>query len=231
MNKVLDNFFVADEEYKNQLESYTIGDTLLAIAFYAIFMIVYYIVGKIYYQSGAYYVTIVNLAFILLPVVLCFRNLSKTGLSARNLKKSLIVSFILGMAVLLAISIIPGIIAHAEFLTVSQIAYYIFYFFVIIGFSEEISFRGFIQPRLFPVFKREWLTILVAGLLFVLMHYPFQMAARGMSFVEYWPEFIASAPFQLLWHYVCTWLYRRYGNIFGATVMHGCVDMSMGIFG
>ena len=27
------------------------------------------------------------------------------------------------------------------------------------------------------------------------------------------------------------WLYRRYGNIFGSTVFHGCIDMSMGIFG
>ena len=69
------------------------------------------------------------------------------------------------------ISIIPGIIAHRELLPVNEIAYYIFYYFFIIGFSEEISFRGFIQPRLFPALKKEWLTILMGGLLFVFKHY------------------------------------------------------------
>ncbi len=225
------NLLKADEEFKKQLESYTVRDSVIALVFYALIMVVYYIMGRIYFQSGVYYGVIVNLAIMLVPAILCFRNLSKTGLSTRNFAKSLIVSVIIGIAVLLSISIIPGIIAHRELLPVNEIAYYIFYFFFIIGFSEEITFRGFIQPRLFPVLKREWLTFLMGGLLFVFMHYPYQMASRGVSFVEYWPQFIASAPFQLLWHYVCTWLYRRYGNIFGSTVLHGCVDMSMGIFG
>lgn len=231
MNKIIGNLSAADEEYKKQLESFTTIDTVIAIGLYAVIMIVYYFMGKLYSQRGVYLGSIVNLVFILLPVILCLRNLSKTGLSTRNLKKSLIVSFILGMAVLLSISIIPGIISHAKLLPFSNIAYYIFYYFFIIGFSEEISFRGFIQPRLFPVFKREWIIILVGGLMFVFMHYPYQMAARGMSFGEYWPLFIGNAPLQLMWHYVFTWLYRRYGNIFGSTVMHGCLDMSMGIFG
>ena len=230
MNKVLGNLFAADKEYIKNLEAYTFRDAVTAIALYAIVMIVYYIMGKIYFQSGVYHGVIVNLGIILLPIILCFRNLSKTGLSARNLKKSLIVSFILGMIVLLSISIIPGIISQAKLLPVSKIAYNVFYYFVIIGFSEEISFRGFIQPRLYPVFKREWITVLAGGVLFVFMHYPFQMAARGMSFGEYWPQFIGNAPMQLIWHCVLTWLCRRYGNIFGSTVMHGCLDMSMGLF-
>ncbi len=65
----------------------------------------------------------------------------------------------------------------------------------------------------------------------MLMHMPFQMARRGMGLAEYWPTFIANAPMQFVWHLVCTWLYRRYGNIFGCAVLHGLVDLSMGIFG
>ena len=60
---------------------------------------------------------------------------------------------------------------------------------------------------------------------------PFQMARRGMGIAEYWPTFIANAPMQFVWHLVCTWLYRRYGNIFGCALLHGLVDLSMGIFG
>ena len=89
---------------------------------------------------------------------------------------------------------------------------------------------GFIQPRLYPLVKREWLAVLFGGLLFVFMHYPYQMAARGMTAAQYWPQFIASAPFQFFWHLIFTTLYRRYGNIFGSTVLHGLVDLSGGIF-
>ena len=102
--------------------------------------------------------------------------------------------------------------------------------FVVIGLSEEISFRGFIQPRLYPLLKREWLVVLVGGALFVGMHYPFQMAARNMTFGEYWPLFIGNAPMQFIWHLAFTWLYRRYGNLYGSAVLHGCVDMCAGIF-
>ena len=45
-----------------------------------------------------------------------------------------------------------------------------------------------------------------------------------------WPLFISNAPMQLLWHLAFTWLYRRYGNLYGSAVLHGCVDMCSGIF-
>ena len=222
--------FYADPSYKELLNSFTIRDTLLALGYYVLIMIVYYILGSVMAKTGKYYGVITSVVLMLIPVLIC-RRVSAIGLTKRNLKPSLIAAGIIGILFLLAVTIVPGILSHARVQPMKMIVSNLFYFFIIIGLSEEISFRGFIQPRLFPLVKLEWLTILLGGILFVLMHYPFQMAARNMTFTEYWPLFIASAPSQFLWHLAFTLLYRRYGNIFGSSLLHGCVDMSLGIFG
>ena len=97
---------------------------------------------------------------------------------------------------------------------------------VISAIRNRHSYRG--KYKSDPVPREDLIQIMEAGLA---APSGCNKQTTSLICVEYWPQFIASAPFQLLWHYVCTWLYRRYGNIFGSTVMHGCVDMSMGIFG
>ena len=224
-------FLAADPVYREQMEGYTLKDTVLALVYWALWMAVYYFIGRAMARTGEYWGNIANIALMLLPVLLCIRKLSSAGITLRNLKPSLLMGLAVGTVVLLAIGIIPGLMSGSGLLPVRTILYNVFYYVIIIGLAEEIGFRGFIQPRLSPLLKKEWLTVLAGGVLFVLMHIPFQMAARGMSFAEYWPTFIENAPIQFFWHLVSTWLYRRYGNIAGAALFHGMLDLSMGIFG
>ena len=224
-------FFAADPVYREQMEGYTLKDTALALVYWALWMAVYYFMGQAMARTGVYYGNIVNIALMLVPVLLCIRRLSSVGITLRNLKPSLLTGLAAGAAVLLAFGIIPGIASGSRLLPVREILYNVYYYVVIIGLAEEIGFRGFIQPRLYPLLKKEWLTVLAGGVLFVLMHIPFQMGARGMGLAEYWPTFIENAPIQFGWHLVSTWLYRRYGNIAGAALFHGMLDLSMGIFG
>ena len=221
--------FRADPHYLDILHSFTVPDALMALGYYLVILIVYYCTGSIMARTGKYYGVFVNIALMLIPVMIC-RKVSSIGLCKRNLKRSLLVSGMIGILFLLISTIIPGISSGAKLLPLKKIASNVIYFFVAIALSEEISFRGYIQPRLYPLVKREWLAVLFGGILFVFMHYPYQMAARGMTAAQYWPQFIASAPFQFFWHLVFTILYRRYGNIYGSTVLHGLVDLSGGIF-
>ena len=221
--------FRADPHYLDILHSFTVPDALMALGYYLVILIVYYCAGSIMARTGKYYGVFVNIALMLIPVMICRKMLS-IGLCKRNLKRSLLVSGMIGILFLLISTIIPGISSGARLLPLKKIASNVIYFFVVIALSEEISFRGFIQPRLYPLVKREWLAVLFGGLLFVFMHYPYQMAVRGMTAAQYWPQFIASAPFQFFWHLVFTILYRRYGNIYGSTLLHCLVDLSGGIF-
>ena len=229
--KILKRFFAADPVYREQMEQYSMRDTLISAGYYLLILVIYYLMGRIQAQTGRYYAVAVNILLMVIPVLLCIRCLSRTGISRRNLLRSVIVATVIGILVLLSFSVIPGILSHRTLLPAGNILYNVFFYFVIIGLSEEISFRGFIQPRLYPLLKSEWLTILAGGILFLFMHYPYQMAARSMSFAEYWPRFIENAPIQFLWHLAFTALYRRYGNIFGSTILHGFVDMTGGLFG
>lgn len=223
--------FQADAAYLENLHSFRLRDTLIAAVYYLLILAVYYIVGHMLAVMQLDFRLPMSIGFILLPVLLCFRSLSGLGLSRRNLTRSLIVSAVSGCIFLLAFSVIPNVFAGRHLLPVNRILYHIFFFFIMIGFSEEVGFRGFIQPRLFPLLKSEWLTVLAGGILFVFMHYPFQMAVRQMGFWDYLPKFIEQAPMQFLWHFVFTWFYRRYGNLYGSTVLHGLVDMTGGLFG
>ena len=224
-----EKIFKADPSYLELLNSFTLRDSIIALIYYVFILVIYYVMGRIMFNSGKYYGAIVNIILIIIPIIIV-RKMSALGLCKRNLKKSLIVSGVIGLLFLLVNTIIPSVVIKAKLLPLDMILTNMVYYFIIIALSEEVSFRGYIQPRLYPLVKREWLMILIGGILFVFMHFPFQMAARGMSFTEYFPQFIANAPFQFLWHLAFTELYRLYGNIFGSTLLHGLIDMSMGLF-
>ena len=223
--------FEADDNYLQNLHGYTIKDTCIALIFYIVNIIALYIVGNIYFSSGKYYGRHMSFIFIAIVIVIAIISRSSVGLNLKTGISGIIVGLILGLVFIGGYTIIPGLIRGARLLPTRTIAYNIFYYFIVISFEEELVYRGFIQPRLYPLLKKEWITLLVGGILFVLMHYPFQMAARGMGIVEYFPLFISGTPIQLMWHYIFSWIYRRFGNIFGGSILHGFVDLSMGIFG
>ena len=224
-------FFKADKQYLDDVHSFTKADAILAIAFYVFEMIALYVVGVIYVNSGRYLGYPFAFVSIILVLVLARLKFTKVGITRTNIFPSVITGVVLGAIFILSYTIIPGIISGARLLPINVILHNVFYYFIIIAFEEELSFRGFIQPRLFPLLKKEWLTILIGGILFVFMHYPFQMAAHGMGFVEYFPLFISGAPLQFMWHCIFSLIYRKFGNLYGGTILHGFVDLSMGIFG
>ena len=220
----------ANQEYLDNMKGYTKKDSYIAIGYYVFTLVMLYLLGLMNYSLGLYRGDYFSFICIIIVILFCRKNLTKAGLSKQGLVPGIVTGLIMGIIFILSYTIIPGIMSKATFLPPVYIANNIFYYFIIIGFEEELSFRGFIQPRLYPLLKKEWIVILVGGVLFVLMHYPFQMACRGMGIIEYFPLFIAGAPIQLLWHFVFSWLYRRFGNIFAGTILHGFIDMSMGIF-
>lgn len=222
--------FKADKGYLDNMKSYTRKDAFIALAYYLFTMAALYICGMIFSGSGKYYGNLLAVISIVIVLLLVRLKVSKVGIRIKGIKPGVVTGLVMGVIFILGYTIIPGIVSGSELLPANKILYNIFYYFVIIAFEEELSFRGFIQPRLYPLLKKEWIVLLVGGILFVLSHYPFQMASRGMNVIEYFPLFIAGAPMQLIWHYVFSWLYRRFGNVYGGTILHGFVDMSMGIW-
>lgn len=226
-------FFKTDEAYREQLGRYDKADGVLAIAYFILFMAVYYIMGRIMLATGIYLGVPCNIFLALIPigiVLLRKQKLSSLGLTGGKIKQAILFSVSVGLLYFVILGILPGILSGAEINKISAILYHIFYYFVIIGFVEEIAFRGFIQTRIYGLIQNDAAAVLITAVLFALMHIPFQMAVHQMGFFSYLSIFVMNMPFLILWHIVFNFIHRKFNSIYGNTICHGFMDMCSGVF-
>ncbi|WP_029233714.1 hypothetical protein [Butyrivibrio sp. VCB2006] len=112
LGKILD----ADESYRENLNSFSMKDSLIALIYYIAILIADYVMGVFQSRTGIYPGDFVCIVCMGIPVVLCIRRLSKIGISNKNLIRSILVSLCLGIIVLMGICIIPNIMAHSQML-------------------------------------------------------------------------------------------------------------------
>lgn len=225
------NFFRIDEryQYRTQLDAYDRTDGIFALLYFALFMIVYYIMGLILTTTGVYLGLPCNLFLGLLPVVYALlrkQKLSSLGLTGGKILPAVSFCGTLGLVYLIVAGILPGILSGAQPGSAADILYNIFYYFIIIGLVEEIAFRGFIQTRIYGLIKNDVAAVLVTAVMFALMHLPFQLAGHQMRFLD----FLVNVPFLIFWHIFFNFLHRRFNSIYGNTIFHGFMDLCSGIF-
>lgn len=113
------------------------------------------------------------------------------------------------------------------FVPLNTIILYIWYFFTV-GLCEEVIFRGYILTRLYGIAKNVYIDMLLSGVLFVLMHFPFRMAAYHMSF---W-ELITNLPYMadlFLTSLVLSFIRVKSDSLYGAVIPHWISDLSYAI--
>lgn len=101
------------------------------------------------------------------------------------------------------------------------------FYIVLIGFYEELIFRGFLWPRLVVGFGRIWGTIL-SGLFFGVMHLPIDIVFNNKTIFETFILGNASNINILGGVIVSLWfifIYTRNSNILLPSFVHGIQDM------
>ncbi len=225
-------FFTTDFTYKQMTKQYTTIDGILALCLYIILILSYYSAGVLVANNGIYLgelISIVLIAICVTFVLLRKQKLSTIGFTKKNFVKSLVLGMVAGLLALLFFAI-PLILEKKPFVNATIILYRIFYYFLIIGLSEEIFFRGYIQPRIYSLIKSDILATIVGALLFYLMHFPFQGAARGTNIIEFMSINWSSWLMSFFWHFVLNFLYRKYNSIVAPTILHGFLNLSASIF-
>jgi membrane protease YdiL (CAAX protease family) len=95
---------------------------------------------------------------------------------------------------------------------------------------EELIFRGYIQTRLVGFFKHKITGIILTGILFALMHIPFQIAVSNMSFLEFikinYPHLLLT----FFYHMIFSLLYYKFNNIAAPTIFHFFLNISYSLF-
>lgn len=102
----------------------------------------------------------------------------------------------------------------------------VFYFSVAV--CEELVFRGYIGTRICSLVKYKSIAVILTGLLFVLMHYPYRMIAYGMSLSEFFGN-INWIIDLFVTHIVFSLIYMKTNSLYGAIIPHWVSNLAYNI--
>ncbi|MFA9398481.1 MAG: lysostaphin resistance A-like protein [Clostridiaceae bacterium] len=223
-------------------------DGIISIVYYFYYSLLIFLFGLIMFKTSLYGdlsgniankqlykflfyfpISILALAPIFFTIKIKNQKFESLGMKARKNLKSIILGIIFSLPFVLP-SIIINITQGARVLNLADCFWLFLYFFVHIAFVEEIAFRGFIQTRIQGLIKNKWASILVVGIMFALMHIPFQMILANMSFIDFiiydWAHLLVT----FLIHIYLVYLYTRDNNILSTTVTHTLIDFIPSMF-
>ncbi|WP_271716090.1 CPBP family intramembrane glutamic endopeptidase [Anaeromicropila herbilytica] len=220
-----------DDEYVQQTDEYGRKDALFALILYVCMVLVFVLTGKIFVQRSStltetYIFCVTGIASsvcIGLVFLFCFirkQKLITVGFSKNQALKSLTVGIILFILVVLVGGFWPIITGSTLQTDIGLIVMRIIYFLFFIGFTEEITVRGYIGTRLYGFFNNKRLSIVIVGIMFSLYHIPFHMVIAQMSMPEYillnWWNLILI----FIFHIIFQRLYSKYNSIIAPTILH-----------
>lgn len=233
MKQQIKRFFQTDDTYKEDITKYTKVDGIIAVVYYLLFMIAYYIMGRVYAEKQIYLGITFNIGLAVLCIMIVLlrkQKIGTLGLTFKKMKQAVILGVVLGVLIVLTNNVIPGITTECQFNQITKILFDTFYYFVIIAFVEEIAFRGFIQTRIYGLIKNDFIAIIVVSLMFSLMHIPFQMALADTNIPSFISTNVAWLILLFLWHIIFNFLHRKYNCIFTNTIFHGFMDWGNNLF-
>lgn len=226
------NFFKTNESYQGQVAAYEKKDAMMGIVIWVIVMFTYYLMGQLYANKGVYLGVYVNIVLACLCISLTLlrkEKITTIGFTKNNVLKSIILGSILGIIIIIVNSVL-NIIEGRPLAPPLNIAINLAYYLLIISLVEEVIFRGYIQTRLYGLVKKPIFTIILGGILFMLMHIPFQMGYAKMGLSAYILNNWITLIFTFIWHIAFDFLYRKYNTIYTPTIFHGLMDWANYLF-
>ena len=111
------------------------------------------------------------------------------------------------------------IISGADFIEIKDITKLVIYFLTV-ALCEEIVFRGYIGTRLYGLIKNQYLVIMITGILFITMHFPYRMIAYRMTIVDLTINNIGWILDLFLTHIVLSLIYMKTNSLYGSIIPH-----------
>lgn len=232
--KKAEKIFKVPKSYIQSVRDYSISDTMLALGLFVLYCGAMAVSGL----ANDYLTTlertlsgtIINFCFagiVLLFLAVKKQGVETVGLKQGNRKLSLIMGLVLA-AILFFCNCLSDIIFEGQvFVPLNAILIYIIYFFSV-SLCEEIIFRGYILTRLYGIVRNVYIDILLSGVLFVLMHFPFRMIAYNMTFFE----LASNVPYMadlFVTSLVLSFIRVKSDSLYGAIIPHWISNLSYAI--
>jgi membrane protease YdiL (CAAX protease family) len=129
------------------------------------------------------------------------------------------------------INVIPAIVSGGKWIGFTSLLWNIFFYLIVVGLQEELVFRGFILTRLHGAIKSEVIVAIVCGLMFALMHVPYQLFIRtGGNIAEFFTNNLFLLLTTFAWHFLFYILYRKYNSLTAPTLCHFLMNFSNTLF-
>lgn len=218
-----------NDKYNDNLRKYNKKDGMLAILLFAIIIIMYALIG-ILYKNNSFIkdnIKIIGCLFnlLLIIVTIIFVKLRKQELETIGLKGRWKLSIILGGVLSLFYfycNCLDHLINGEKLISITSILFLMVYF-LLVAICEEFVFRGFIGTRLNGLIKNKYIVVLITGLLFVIMHFPYRMTAANMSLSDFDIGWIINL---FVFHLVMSFIYMKTNSIYGSIIPHWISDLA-----
>lgn len=219
----------ANREYNDNLKKYDKKDGMLAVLLFAIIIIMYALLG-ILYKNNSFIkdnIKIIGCLFnlLLIIVTIIFVKLRKQGLETIGLKGRWKLSIILGGVLSLFYfycNCLDHLINGEKLISITSILFLMVYF-LLVATCEEFVFRGFIGTRLNGLIKNKYIVVLITGLLFVIMHFPYRMTAANMSLSDFDIGWLINL---FIFHLIMSFIYMKTNSIYGSIIPHWISDLA-----
>ena len=232
------------EDYSRMNHYYTKRDGLLALGVFIVSSLLFLAAGFILRSTGMrlfIHASIVSVTLVLIVILIRKDEVRSIGISFKNMWKSALCGLLTGAAFFFSMRLVMGAslferayggvdisnrlggnrFHHVLETPLLEWLPMAFVFLLITVVHQEILMRGYVQTRLYGLFKSEWAAVIITGFLFVVFFMPLNTILFGenISWI-----FLESIPTRMLWMFsLHCWLYllyRLYNNWAGPVIFH-----------
>lgn len=222
-------------------------DGFLSIGYYAFYIILLYLFGVLVFKTNIFtsfnyfendklnqFIFYIPITFISVIPIFILKHIRKQsftslGIKINNVPKSIALGVLFALPLVLPV-LISGFIKGTSFTDIEDMIWTFIYFLVCIGFVEELVFRGFIQTRIRGIIKGKWMSIMIVGVMFAMIHIPFQMLRFNMSFIQFVQHDFSHLLTTMIFHIYFVYIYTRQDDIIAPTITHTLINFIPTIF-
>lgn len=228
--------FKIDSEFNHNVKNYNKKDGFLAMVLFLIFILFYILLAELYLnidiikdniQIVGCVINIVLIMITLLFIKMNHQNLDSIGILKGNYKISIIIGVIL-VFILFYTNCISNLINGYYLVSLDKVYVLIIYYFLVF-LCEEIVFRGYIGTRIYGLVKNKVMAIVLVGILFILMHFPYRMIVFNMTFQDLTINNIGWILDLFITHLVLSIIYMKTNSLYGAIIPHWISNLAYNI--
>lgn len=229
-------FFEYNKGYEKNIKKYTKKDGLLSIVIFGIVILAYYVLAALsvnfqFVKNNSLMIgcifNILIIGITLLFIKLNNQKLDTIGLYNGQWKKSCIIGIILA-CIFFINNCGSHLIQGSSLIDIKKIGTLIIYF-LLVSFCEEITFRGYIGTRIYGLIKTKFLAIILVGLLFTIMHFPYRMMAYGMTLKDLTIDNFVWILDLIITHIIFNFIYTKTNSIYGSIIPHWISNLAYSI--